>query len=171
MKEVIIINGPAGSGKDEFIKIVNRYAKVRNFSSVDKVKSIATLIGWQGQKDEKSRKFLSDLKRLTTEYNDMSYNDMMRAFEEFKSSDEEIMFIHIREPEEIRRAVKLTGAKTLFIDREGVKKITSNPSDAHVDDYTYDMTIINTTLDEYQDKAEAFVESLRKENREEILNG
>ena len=48
MKEIIIINGTGGSGKDTFVQYVNYYAQVYNFSSVAKVKEIAQIIGWDG---------------------------------------------------------------------------------------------------------------------------
>ena len=120
MKNIVVINGTGGCGKNTFIKLISKYKKVYNFSSIDKVKEIARIIGWDGTKDEKSRKFLSDLKNLTKEYNDMPYNCTKEAIEEFKNSDCEIMFIHIREPEEIKRIVDTFGAKTLFIKRENL---------------------------------------------------
>ena len=82
-KNIIIINGTGGSGKDTFVEFVSKYNKVLNFSSVDKVKEIAKLIGWTGAKEEKDRKFLSDLKKLTTDYNDMSFNSIKDAVEDF----------------------------------------------------------------------------------------
>ena len=54
-KEVVVINGTGGSGKDTFISKVSKYAKIYNFSSIDKVKEIATLVGWNGTKTEKDR--------------------------------------------------------------------------------------------------------------------
>ena len=57
MKNIVIINGYGGSGKDTFVEFVSKYNKVYNFSSVDKVKEIAKLIGWNGKKEEKDRKF------------------------------------------------------------------------------------------------------------------
>ena len=159
-KQIIVINGTGGSGKDTFIEYVGKYAKTVNFSSVDKVKEVARVIGWDGKKTDKDRKFLSDLKRLTTEYNDMAFNSIKEEVTLFRKSDNEIMFIHIREPEEIKRAVLSFGAKTLQIKRMGLSNITSNYSDASVDNYEYDFTIINTTLEELDKKAKQFVEKL-----------
>ena len=135
MKNIVIINGTGGSGKDTFVEMTKKYAKVYNFSSIDKVKEVAALVGWKGTKTEKDRKFLSDLKRLTTEYNDMAFNSIKEAVDIFLKSNNELMFIHIREPEEIKRAVKNFGAKTLLIKRVGLENINSNYSDANVDDY------------------------------------
>ena len=160
-KNIIVINGTGGSGKDTFVEYVSKYAKVYNFSSVDKVKEIAKLIGWTGTKTDKDRKFLSDLKKLTTNYNDMSFVSIKEAINKFNTSDDEIMFIHIREPEEIQRVVDNFSAKTLLIKREGLKIIDTNSSDANVENYKYDYTIINTTLENLDKSALDFVQDLK----------
>ncbi len=156
-KRIIVINGTGGSGKDTFVEFVSKYKKVFNFSSIDKVKEVARVIGWEGKKTEKDRKFLSDLKKLTTEYNDMAFNSIKDAVQKFYSSDEEIMFIHIREPEEIERAVSKFNAETLLIKREGLENISSNYSDANIDNYAYDYYIYNTTLENLEKQAYDFV--------------
>ena len=161
-KKVIIINGTGGSGKDTFVKYVSKYIKTKNYSSIDKVKEIATLIGWTGGKTEKDRKFLSDLKKLTTEYNDMAFNDIKNEVEKFYNSDNELMFIHIREPEEIKKAADSFAAKTLLVKREGLSNIESNYSDREVDNYNYDFIINNTTLEDLDKEAKAFVKKLHK---------
>ena len=84
-KQVFIINGSGGVGKDTFVELVseNFLLPVMNFSSVDKVKEVARIIGWAGGKSEKDRKFLSDLKLLCTDYNNMPFNSMQEKVEEF----------------------------------------------------------------------------------------
>ena len=159
-KHIIIINGTGGCGKDTFVELVSKYNRVLNVSSVDKVKKIAALAGWTGGKEEVDRKFLSDLKRLTTEYNDMSFRDIGAKVSKFRSSDLEVMFIHIREPEEIERAKNAFGAETLLIRRVGLSSITSNYSDANVENYTYDYIIENSTLEELEKEAMNFVSNL-----------
>ena len=160
MKQVIIINGTGGSGKDTFVEFCQKYGKVKNFSSIDKVKEIAKSIGWTGTKTEKDRKFLSDLKRLTTEYNDMAFNSVKDEVEKFKDSDEEVMFIHIREPEEILRAANAFNAKTLLIKRVGLENISSNYSDANVENYDYDYVIENDTLENLDVEASNFIANI-----------
>lgn len=159
-KELVIINGTGGSGKDTFVSYASKYAKVYNFSSVDKVKEIAKLIGWNGAKEEKDRKFLSDLKKLTTEYNDMSFNDMKESIDKFNNSDDEIMFIHIREPEEIDRVVNTFDVKTLLVKRKDLDIITSNYSDASVENYDYDFVIENDSLEGLDKSAYEFVKNI-----------
>lgn len=158
-KEIVVINGTGGVGKDTFVEAVSKRCKVNNFSSIDEVKKIARLIGWDGKKTEKDRKFLADLKRLIAEYNDMPYNSVKEAVEKFKNSDEELMFIHIREPKEIQRAVDDFGAKTLLIKRDNYENILSNEADALVDQYDYDM-IIKTSIEKVDELAMEFTEKL-----------
>jgi len=161
-QRIFIINGTGGSGKDTFVSFVSKYAKTYNFSSIDKVKEIASVIGWDGGKSEKDRKFLSDLKKLTTEYNDMPFHSIEEAVSIFRSSEDEIMFIHIREPEEIERAVQAFGAETLLVKRAGLSNIASNTSDLNVDQYPYDYVIHNTTLENLDQEACQFVGQMRE---------
>ena len=76
-KMIFIVNGKPRAGKDTFAMILNRYMDVYKYSAVTKVKEIATLCGWDGQKEERDRKFLHELKMLTSEYSDMSHQDVV----------------------------------------------------------------------------------------------
>lgn len=160
-KTIVVINGTGGSGKDTFVEFVSKYTSVVNFSSVDKVKEVARVAGWDGGKTDKDRKFLADLKVLTTEYNDMPFMSMCEKVAEFRENDAEVMFLHIREPENIERAVNAFGAKTLLVKRVGLENITSNYSDANVDNYDYDYRIENDTLEGLEEQAVLFIEKLR----------
>lgn len=158
-KQVFIINGSGGTGKDTFVKFVSDAFKgsVMNFSSIDKVKSVAKSIGWNGGKTEKDRKFLSDLKLLCTEYNDMPYKSVSEKVKEFCSSGNLMLFLHIREPEEIQRAKLAFNAKTILVKRDSVKHITSNMADGNVFNYKYDVVINNDSdLKELSKKATQF---------------
>ena len=161
-KEIIVINGTGGSGKDTFVEFCMKYAKVKNFSSIDKVKEIARLIGWDGQKREKDRKFLSDLKKLTTDYCDMPFNTIKDAVDEFNNSDDEILFIHVREYKKKKKVVDAFDAKTLLVKRVGLANIESNYSDANVDNYPYDYVIENNTLEQLDSTALNFVNEVKK---------
>ena len=152
-KQIFIINGSGGVGKDTFVKYVTielndkvkHFDTVVNFSSVDKVKEIAREIGWNGSKTAKNRKFLSDLKALSGNYNDMPFQSLRDKVDGFKTEDNKsiLLFLHIREPEEISRAVKEFNAKTILVQRESVEHIVSNVSDKNVFDYKYDYVIEN----------------------------
>lgn len=158
-KEILITNGMARSGKDTFAKYLNYLVPTYKYSSIDKVKAIARNCGWNGGKDEKDRKFLSDLKVLTSEYCDMPFKDIAKRVEWFQNVDDHynILIIDIREPEEIERAKRAFGAKTIFIENNRVEYIISNMADAGVFNYTYDYTIQNNgTLSEFMDNIEEF---------------
>lgn len=168
-KTVVILNGTGGCGKDTFKGFVSEFAKTDQRSSIDKVKEVATLAGWTGEKTEKARKFLSDLKEITTAYNDLSFNDIKEKVESFKNSDNEIFFVDIREPENIKRAVEVFGAVTVLIRRMGLAPILSNASDASVENYPYDYVIENDSLEEFRNEAKRFVENLNTDSKVKTL--
>lgn len=102
-KIVIIINGKGGSGKDTICNIVSKYYKTINISSIDIIKDMAKVIGYKDGKSLCERKLLSDLKRVVKEYNNAPLHSILEKYSNFYYNDNEneIMFIHIREPEEI----------------------------------------------------------------------
>lgn len=161
-KHIIIINGTGGAGKDTFVNFCAELEQVLNVSTVDKVKEAAKiLVGWNGEKDEVSRKLLVDLKQLSIAYNDAPTKYILEMAEKFNKSDDKFMFIHIREAEEIEKTKKLLNAKTLLISNPRVKLITSNNSDGQVNQYQYDYYIENDgTLEELRNKAEHFMKEL-----------
>lgn len=151
-KLAIVINGAGGVGKDTLCELAAKHFKVKNISSITPIKEIAALCGWDGTKDNKARKFLSDLKKLCVEYNDYPTLWAKAQYDEFLKSDEEIMFVHIREPEEIQKFVDAIGgaAKTLLV--RGGKRMSNekygNASDDGVENYSYDLYYLNeNTLD------------------------
>jgi len=159
-KKIVIINGSGGVGKDTFVDCCREYANVKNISSVDKVKQAAKiLVNWNGEKDEKSRKLLVDLKALSIEYNDFPTKYIKQEADMFLENDnQDIMFVHIREISEIEKVKKLLNAQTLLITSNRVKKIVSNNSDANVENYNYDYYISNDgTIEELKEKAKKFI--------------
>lgn len=153
MKKVaIVINGAGGVGKDTLCELAAKYFKVKNISSITPIKEVAALCGWDGKKDNKARKFLSDLKNLCVEYNNYPTVWAKGQYDEFLLSDEDVMFVHIREPEEIEKFVNATDgeAKTLLV--RGGKRMSNekygNASDDGVENYSYDYYFLNeSTLD------------------------
>ena len=61
---VLIVNGAPQAGKTTFNEMLKDMAdgEVKIYSSIDYVKMIAFTLGWDGIKDDKGRKLLSDLK-------------------------------------------------------------------------------------------------------------
>lgn len=151
-KRIFITNGMARSGKDTFAEMLNKYVPLGKISSIDIVKEVAMRCGWKGEKDEKSRKFLSDLKCLMTQYNDYPFDVIKDAVLRFrKGTLYDVLLIDIREPAEIERAKNEFKASTILIRRNSVQNITSNSADAGVFDYDYDYIIDNDgTLDDFE---------------------
>ena len=156
-KYVIIINGKGGSGKDTLIEGLRNLEEkqgrmIKNISSIDKIKEIAACVGWDGCKDQKGRKFLSDLKSVVTGYSDFITEDLKNQAREHVSERFEkssYMFVHIREPEEIDR-LKESLAKegivvnTLLITSPRCEdQVYGNKSDDDVSDYDYDCVYRN----------------------------
>jgi hypothetical protein len=146
-KTVIVINGAGGVGKDTMCNLASKHFKVRNISTITPIKELASLAGWDGRKDDKSRRFLSDLKQLCVDYNDFPTNWAKGIFDEFMQTDEDILFVHIREPEEIAKFIKATNgfAKALLV-RGGDRMKKShygNRSDDEVENYKYDYYFYN----------------------------
>lgn len=143
-KTVVIINGAGGAGKDTLCEITARHYKTRTISTVDRVKEIALFGGWDGVKNDRGRKFLSDIKRACIEYDDLPLKWIVEAYRDFLATDERIMFIHCREPEEIRKLKDaIPGSKTLLVRRPGAQKNFGNASDDRVEAFDYDYTYEN----------------------------
>lgn len=151
MKTVIIINGSNGVGKDTFIdlckesKIPNK-GVIWNISTVDKVKTAAKILGWNGEKDEASRAALHEIKMIANKYFDSSFSYIKKNVDN-QLFDNDIMFVHCREPEEISRFKKELSSDnvkvlTLLIKREDTTA-ANNYADQSVNNYDYDIVIEN----------------------------
>lgn len=145
-KLAIVINGKPGVGKDTLCDAVIRHYRARKISSIDPIAAIAKQTGWDGVKDAKSRKFLSDLKRITADFNGYPNRWLLERYAEFLQSDDDILFVHIRERDQIEafRKSAAGGCKTLLIERPGMDETMGNASDDDVDKYCYDFSYINS---------------------------
>lgn len=169
---VVVINGIGGCGKDTFVGMVKQVSipihdptnlsnhltcVVENVSTIDPIKRAAITVGWDFDKSDRGRKFLSDFKKLVKNYNDFTYH---YCEDVIKEGQHKILFIHCREPEEIDRFVKDFGAKTLLIRRSGVD-IPTNDSDMAVENYSYDYVINNNgTIKDLEEQAVKFMKWL-----------
>ena len=163
-KIVIIINGAGGAGKDTICDLTAKHYKVKNISAITPIKDIAQNYGWNGEKDARSRKFLSDLKRVFIDYNDLPTKYLYGQYKEFLESKNEILFVHIREKEEIEKFKKLVDirCKTLLIDRQNIDvEKWGNASDDEVKNFQYDLYFENNkSLAEIEQKLVSFLSSL-----------
>lgn len=168
--KIYILNGKAGSGKTTFFKLIEEkcHNYVYNYSTVDLVKKVAYGCGWDGSKTPENRKFLSDLKDLLTEWDDVPYKDCLKEIKRITSladiydveHDDWAIFIDCREPKEIQKFVDRLGAKTIFIDRKIEDYNASNHADANVENFEYDIVINNNgTLEDLADAAMNFIKT------------
>ena len=146
-KAVIVINGAGGVGKDTLCELAAKHLRIQNISTITPIKEIAAQCGWDGRKDDKSRRFLSDLKKLSADYNDFPTMWALERYHSFLKTDDDILFVHIREPEEIGKFVRATdGAAITLLVRGGERarrEAYGNVSDDCVEDYTYDHYFMN----------------------------
>jgi hypothetical protein len=152
-----------GCGKDTFANYMEQLVhSTIKISSIDPVKKVAEKFGWKGDKTEKDRKFLSDLKCVLTNYNDMPFI-YLKLYNAIVPNDDRgtwVLLMDIREPEEIERAKKEFNAKTILIVNDRVPHIHSNMADDNVFNYTYDITIENNgSFEEFEANIRRFVES------------
>ena len=148
-KQVFIINGSGGVGKDTVCSAAAQSWKVQNISSITPILQVAKAAGWDGTKTPAARRFLSQLKV-------------------FAENDAELLFVHIREPEEIERFRQTAGVncKTILVRRptlEQARGQLGNRSDDGVAAYAYDAEFLNDgSLEELPAKVHDFLQALIK---------
>ena len=189
--KVVIINGKPQSGKDTFCKYAQGYcdddesANTLIISSVDPLKEMLTQLGWDGTKTDKIRDMLMDMKQLWVQNQDgltmFLFNNILE-FHKACTGEDNIVFVHIREPEEIKKLVNaLTGFESMGIDvisllviRKGGEDTPNQPAEtrrsddeALINNYEYDVTINNDEdLIKLQELAAEFVDKLLEDEYE-----
>lgn len=168
-KQIFILNGTAGAGKDTFANILGECIPTKHISSITPVKEVAKVLGWSGDKTPEYRSFLCDTKKYLNSKGDFIWNYLDAQVEDFRKDDKtRVLLIDIREPEEIEEAAKRYGAKTILITK--IKDFSNwdwaitrytNSADYNVHNYNYDYTIYNTgTLNELKYFAENFAATI-----------
>lgn len=163
---IYIINGIGGAGKDTVCEMAAKLCPVRNVSSITPIVEIARFAGWDGVKTRQARRLLSRLKEAFTEFNDLPFRYCMQQAEDFLAGEERLLFLHVREPEEIDRLKKALGprCRTLLVRRPGVSGQTlGNRSDDGVENYAYDAVLENdSTLEALEEKVQKFFAEFRE---------
>ena len=175
--KIVIVNGAPGSGKTTFEYFIKKkmgcYCETR--STIDLVKEIAMFYaGWDGTKDLKSRKFLSDLKDLLTQFDNIPFKDIVRykdiwedeLFDYNVIAQPHVLLVDSREPEEIQKFKDELNAVALLIRRADAEaQETSNHADANVLNFDYDWVIENNgSLEDLENKTNDFLDLLFEEN-------
>ncbi|MBR2461064.1 MAG: hypothetical protein IKB34_07540 [Clostridia bacterium] len=150
LKLGIVINGSGGVGKDTLCEFAAKVFRTVNVSSITPIKKIAAANGWRGEKTPEARRFLAELKRVFTEYNDLPNRYALAEYGKFIADPEkQIFFVHIREGEEIRKFVNgsrcFDGSRcvTLLITSKRCAEKYGNASDDMVESYDYDYRFAN----------------------------
>lgn len=108
-RTVVIVNGRPRSGKSTFARVCMNYlcdtdiCDSNYISSITPVKDAAKILGWTDIKDNKSRKFLSDMKKLWVEYNNGALLYTTRMI--INDTTNMVTFIDIRELSEIKKFI------------------------------------------------------------------
>ena len=163
MQTLIIVNGKPRSGKDSFVDFCVAELAVlgvlaKKGSSIDAVKEAAMVLGWDGIKDSKGRKFLSDLKDMSAQQYDgpMQY---LRGI--MKETTAKVLFLFIREPDEIRKFVAEFPRAFTVLVKGGMAEDHDNHADRNTHLYPYRITICNEgTLASLRDHARAMVNTI-----------
>lgn len=185
MVKVVICNGKPESGKTT-VQLMARdlclcdnsgvfwfgnaqQTSIGMCSTVDFVKDVATYCGWNGEKTLKNRKFLSDLKDLLTQWDDIPFKKIVERVEELHgtwpfTTRHWILFVDCREPTEIEKLKQHLNATTLLVRCLGDEIVeTSNHADAEVFNYEYDYTIKNYgTLEDLRMEVIHFLEYMKE---------
>jgi len=98
---VFLLNGYPQSGKDTFADIAMNNIGGHKHSTIDACCEFARAMGWDGIKNTKSRKMLSDLKKFYVEHFDGPFRDLTADIIWAKNS--KLFFTFSREGEEIQR--------------------------------------------------------------------
>lgn len=152
-KIVIIVNGSGTVGKTTLQSGTEDIFNIEITSSITPIIEIAKHGGYDGAKDNKSRKLLSDIKKAFSEYNNLSNKYIMRKLWDFLYSNKHIMFVDVREKDQIIELKtdieKILPCVTLLIRQPDTveKRIFGNDSDDNVEDYSYDYYFINDKSD------------------------
>lgn len=172
--KILIVNGMPRSGKSSFCQ--NAFEKrgmVYYASTIDPIKRIAMMGGWSGGKTEKDRRFLSDLKDLFSNYNDLPHryiedeiNARLSNYEASGTPTKDVIFlIESREPKDIQFWEDEYGARSVLVSRPGIKRITSNHADADVGEHKYHYHLLNTgTEEEWKIASIGFIDKIRNED-------
>ena len=149
--KIIIINGAANSGKDTFVKLVQRFASIEvvNISSIDPVKELMEKCGWTREdKSDLARETMSRIKQSLVDLNDGPFWYIQSRIEAIRWNrpNVEAVFVHVREAEEIEK-IKWAFKKkclTLLVKRD--VRIPENFSDQDVMNFSYDLVVRNNGI-------------------------
>ena len=174
-KYVVIINGLGGVGKSEFINQCKKIDTIEGFkvgvsekSTVDYIKKVAKMCGWDGSKTQKDRIFLSDLKKTFEAWDDRPlqylYGEIDKEFKRMEKAKikKGVIFINSRELKDIEKItiqMKDEGATVIKLLVEN-DRVDSNEVPELVDDIMAYRKICNYTINNNGTFEQLFISAL-----------
>ena len=173
---LFVINGYPGAGKDTFVDYVKKHwdlfrngtkyyknTEIVNISTIDYLKEIfKEEFNWDGEKTPEVRNALATIHKALNDWNDLPFTLTCDKIKE-EVLKGNIVFLHCREPYNIKRYIEKFDGQSIFIENEKAKndilsKASVNASDLEVENYDYDITIRNnTSLEKLEEQAKNFI--------------
>lgn len=177
---VIVVNGPPRAGKDTLVEAMMRhYADrghhVASFSSIDPIRDMLTEAGIDtSAKTQADRALLAAMGTLLEQHSNFRTNwcvNQVLITHRCFCRKAPVVFLHVREPENIDRIEALLAPCDIrlwrvFVESDRAETTFSNPSDANVFAMKRNFTVQNNgSLKELEKSAAALVDltCLRKE--------
>lgn len=147
-KTIIIVNGQGGVGKTTLCTYFCKYYNGMIISMITPIKQKAKRLGWKGDKTDSDRAFLNELKILLNKYFSECDNYIRKMVKTFDDGQKKVLFIEMREPDDIDRFKKEFAdqgfnVKTVLVKRKAAEKKFGNAADDGVFDYFYDYIFDN----------------------------
>lgn len=150
-KHMILISGKAQAGKNTFALGLYGFFE---YAFANQLKTFAKQLGWNGNKDERGRKFLQDLATVVRTYNQRTWVNLMCNTLVADKYPDKVAITDCRYFNEInvmRRWGKNNGYRvdTIRIERPGhdsmlTEEAKNHPSETELDNYLVDHVVMNT---------------------------
>lgn len=168
---VIILNGPAESGKGTFLELIQEIYSLRStkYSSIAWAKQTAIKQwGWDGNKDPESRELIGKIKQLGIKYGDIPFKKVIGMYRRSFANHDDIFVTDVREPPEIKKLVdyfRHIRIKCLTIRIQNTEKEQYAAKNLGIADneyaqYNYDLIIPNNgTIEDFRKSIEFRLEN------------
>ena len=150
-RHLILISGKARAGKDTFSIGLDGYQK---YSFAGQLKEFAEKLGWDGEKNERGRKFLQDLASVVREYNSNTWIRILGYLIEDEDYPDKVVVTDCRYLNEIQLMKQWSlihnyKVTTIRIERPGfdnglTEAQKNHPSETELDNYPFDYVIKNS---------------------------
>ena len=162
---IFVVNGVSGGGKTTFENIVKNFALKDNKTvlvmsmAADAKEFCKECLGWDGIRDDKSRKLLADIISALTSYGEIPKLCIVSEIRERLFEDAPAcIFIDAREISDIKWFEHHLGATSIIVKRKNNTANWTNHADREAQErYAYDLEIYNYDgLEELKATAENF---------------